>query len=111
MENVTEHDVAPAPAPAPAPSEDTANRLSAARHYAVEQYEKIRDLAAAQVDNVRQYTEDARRHINDGWNVTCARAKDLHTAGEACVREHPTGTVLGALGIGVIIGLLLGRGR
>lgn len=104
-------DVEPAPAPAPAPTADTTNRLAAARNFAVKQYEKIRDLAAAQVENVRQYTQDARRHINEGWNATCDKAKELHKAGEACVREHPTGAVLGALGLGVIIGMLIGRSR
>ncbi len=97
--------------PLPAPSPDTKNRLDAAREFAVEQYEKIRRAAAAQFDNVCRYTKDARAQINAGWDVTCSKAKELHKAGEEYVRSNPTGSVLGALGLGVIIGLLVGCTR
>ncbi len=102
-------DVAPAPAPEPAPTCDASKRLDAARQFASEQYDKLCKAASAQVDHVREYTKAARHQINDGWNVTCAKAKDLHQAGEEYVKSNPTGSVLGALGVGVILGLLLGR--
>lgn len=115
-------EVVPAPIPVPAPTDDTQNRLSAARAFACEQYEKLRRLTADQVENVRRYTRDARRQLNEGWDttrakakegwdVTRAKAKDLHQAGEEYVKENPTTSVLGALGIGIIVGLLLGSGR
>lgn len=94
-----------------APTSDTKDRLAAAREYAVAQYEKIRRAAAEQFGNVRKYTQDARAQINEGWDVTCSKAKELHKAGEEYVKAHPTGTVLGGLGLGVIIGLLLGGSR
>lgn len=96
------------PVPAPAPTADACDRLTAARKYACDQYEKLRAVAAEQMDSVRQYTEQARRQVNEGWDVTCSKAKELHKAGEAYVKENPTGSVLGALGIGVLVGLLLG---
>ncbi len=115
-------EVAPAPIPQPAPSEDTRNRLGAARHYAEEQldaarhyaeeqYDRLRRATATQVENVRGYTEEARRQINEGWDVTCAKAKDLHQAGEEYVRANPSGSMLGALGLGIILGLLIGGHR
>lgn len=115
-------DVVPAPIAAPSPSSDTQNRLSAARDFACEQYEKLRRITADQLENVRQYTRDARRQINEswdatrtkakeGWDVTRAKAKDLHQAGEEYVKENPTTSVLGALGVGIILGLLLGSSR
>lgn len=115
-------EVVPAPIPTPAPSSDTQNRLSAAREFACEQYAKLRRLTADQVENVRQYTRDARRQINEGWDatrtkakegwdVTRAKAKDLHEAGEEYVKANPTASVLGALGVGIILGLLLGSSR
>ncbi|MCH5284277.1 MAG: DUF883 family protein [Akkermansiaceae bacterium] len=100
-----------APAPAPAPTCDTQNRLKAARDFAREQYEKIRRVTADQVENVRHYTQDARRQINEGWDATRAKAKDLHKAGEEYVKANPTSSVLYALGAGVILGLLLGSSR
>lgn len=96
---------------AAAPTSDTKDRLAAAREYAVAQYDKIRRAAAQQLDHVRKYTQDARVQINEGWDVTCTKAKDLHKAGEEYVKAHPTGTVLGGLGLGIIIGLLLGGSR
>lgn len=104
-------DVVSAPSPAPAPSSDSGNRLDAARRFAAEQYEKIRNAAAAQMENVRQYTGKAREQLNQGWDETCKKAKELHEAGEAYVKANPTGSVLGAFGVGLILGLLLRGGR
>ena len=115
-------EVTPAPAPSPAPTSDSQNRLSAAREFACEQYAKLRRVTADQVENVRQYTRDARRQLNEGWDATRAKAieswdvtrekaKDLHKAGEEYVKANPTTSVLGALGVGLLLGLLLGSGR
>lgn len=120
-------------APAPAPSSDACDRLAAARQYASEQYEKIRRAASEQMDHVREYADQARAQINEGWDKarvqvnegwdkarvqmnegwdkTCSAAKEYHKAGEAYVKDNPTGSVLGALGIGVLVGLLLGSRR
>ena len=120
-------------APAPAPSVDACDRLSAARKYACEQYEKLRRAAAEQMESVRGYADQARAQINEGWgkarvqmnegwdkarvqvnegwDKTCEAAKEYHKAGEAYVKQNPTGSVLGALGVGVLIGLLLGSRR
>lgn len=99
------------PVPAPAPTADACDRLTAARKYACEQYEKLRAVAAEQMSSVRSYTEQARRQVNERWDETCDKAKELHKAGEAYVKENPTGTVLGALGVGILIGMLLGGSR
>ncbi len=103
--------VTPETSVSPAPSPDACDRLAAARQFACEQYDKIRRAAGAQIDNVRAYTSDARRQINEGWDATCAKAQDLHKAGEEYVKSNPTGSVLGALGLGIVVGLLLGRSR
>lgn len=110
-QNDTTPDVVPAPIPAPAPSSDTQNRLSAARAFAREQYDKLCRLTADQVEHVRRYTQDARRHINEGWDATRAKAKDIHEAGKEYVKQNPTTSVLGALGVGLILGLLIGSNR
>ncbi len=98
-------------APAVLPTEDSHNRLTAARDYACEQYEKLRRATAAQMESVRSYTNEARRQINEGWDATCSKAKDFHHAGEEFVKANPTATTLGALGVGVILGLLIGGSR
>lgn len=100
-----------APVPAPAPTADACDRLQAARQFAEQQYEKLRHATADQMEGVLNYTEQARKQLNEGWNVTCDKARELHKAGEAYVKENPTSTVMGALGVGVILGLLLGGRR
>ncbi len=119
MEN---EEIKETPVAAPAPSADACDRLNAARQYASEQYEKIRRAAAEQMDHVREYAGQARAQINEGWDKarvqmnagwdkTCSAAKEYHKAGESYVKENPTGSVLGALGIGVLLGLILGGRR
>ncbi|MGN0828133.1 MAG: hypothetical protein ACI4PZ_00245 [Akkermansia sp.] len=100
-----------APVPAPAPTADACDRLQAARQFAEQQYEKLRHATADQMESVLNYTDQARKQLNEGWNVTCDKARELHKAGEAYVKENPTSTVMGALGVGVILGLLLGGRR
>lgn len=107
--NANPVEVVPAPVAEPAPTSDACDRLNTAREFAREQYDKLRRATSSQIDNVRHYTSEARRQINDGWDVTCAKAKDWHKAGEQYVKSNPTGTVLGALGVGLLVGLLLGR--
>lgn len=96
---------------APTASVDTQDRLKAARDYACAQYEKLRRVTAEQMDNVRRYTGEAREQLHAGWDVTCAKAKDLHEAGTEYVKANPTGSVLGALGLGFVLGLLIGVTR
>lgn len=82
------------------PTTDTQSRLRAAREFAIEQFHKI-----------RRYTSNARRHINEGWDITCTKAKDLHKAGEEYVKAHPTTSILCAMGVGALLGYLMGRRR
>ena len=55
------------PVPAPAPTTDSCDRLAAARKYASEQYDKLRAVATEQMEIVRNYTEQARHQVNEGW--------------------------------------------
>lgn len=130
MEN---EEIKETPVPSPAPTADACDRLNAARQYASEQYDKIRRVATEQMDHVREYAGQARVQINESWDKACEQmnegwdkarvqmnegwdktreaAKEYHKAGEAYVKENPTGSVLGALGVGVLIGLILGSRR
>lgn len=90
-------------------STESRQRLSAARRYAIDQYDKIRSATASQIQGVRDYTHTARQQLNEQFDETYDKAKELHKAGEEYVRQKPTHCVLGALGVGLILGLLLGR--
>lgn len=106
--NMNNEEKVETPVTASVPTDDSCDRLAAARKYATEQYDKLCSVAAEQMQHVRAYTEEARRQVNEGWDVTCSKAKDLHKAGEEFVKENPTSSMLGALGVGVVLGLLLG---
>ncbi len=91
--------------------EDNGNRLSAARRFAMEQYEKLRRVTSTQVAQVRQYTNEAREQLHQKWDSTCTKARDVHKTGEEFVKSNPTSSIIGALGVGIIIGLILGNRR
>ncbi len=91
------------------PCEGNNDRLGAARRFAASQYDNIRRATAHQVDGVKAYTKDAREQLHVQWDTTRDKAVCVHKVSEDFVKENPTATVLGALGVGVIIGLILGR--
>ncbi|MDO4955216.1 MAG: hypothetical protein Q4E43_08785 [Akkermansia sp.] len=95
-------------APEENPANEIKDRIEAARAFAEEKYHQVREAADPYVEKARKYASDAREHINANWDETCAKAKEFHKAGEDYVRANPTGSVLGALGVGLILGLLLG---
>lgn len=93
------------------PATEIKDRIEAVRAFAEEKYHQVREAADPYVEKARKYASDARDQINANWDETCARAKELHKAGEDYVRANPTGSVLGALGIGLILGMLIGSRR
>ena len=95
-------------APEEKPANEIKERIEAARAFAEEKYHQVREAADPYVEKARKYASDAREQINANWDETCAKAKEFHKAGEEYVRANPTGSVLGALGVGLILGLLLG---
>ncbi len=97
-----------APAASPESTKGNSHRLSEARRFAAEQYDKIRRVTTSQVAHVRQYTQGACSQLNNQWDTTCTKARDAHKAGEEYVKENPNASVLSALGLGVILGMLLG---
>lgn len=50
-----------------------------------------------------------RENATEQWDHTRVRAKEVHATAEDYVREHPTRCVLGALGIGFLVGLIMRR--
>ncbi len=93
------------------PSSSNNHRLSEARRFAAEKYDKIRRVTSAQVAHVRQYTHDARAQLHNQWDTTCTKARDAHKIGEDYVKENPNSSVLIALGFGFLLGLLFGFRR
>lgn len=80
----------------------TAEKALEARSIAVE---KATALKAAATEKAAQFREVAQEQ----WYDTRDKALEVHTSAESYIREHPTKCVLGALGVGFLIGLIARR--
>lgn len=67
--------------------------------------EKAAALKSAAADKAQHFRESATEH----WDETRVRAKEFHVSAEDYIRQNPTKSVLGALGVGFLIGLILRR--
>jgi ElaB/YqjD/DUF883 family membrane-anchored ribosome-binding protein len=67
--------------------------------------DKAAALKSAAADKAQHLRESATEH----WEDTRVRAKELHVTAEDYIRQNPTKSVLGALGVGFLIGLILRR--
>ncbi len=92
---------------------DNACSCPTSRELAVTRFKQARAFAAAKVNQIRKAaTEQAntiRDYAHEKGEVICDKAKKLHEAGEEYVKEKPTQSVLIAMGIGLLIGLLIRR--
>lgn len=71
----------------------------------------VADAAQAQTAVLRQTLEDGTRTAGEGFESVQNSARDLSQSAAATIRQNPVLAVGGALGIGVLVGLALGRGR
>ena len=69
---------------------------------AINKAQHFRDFAGQRAASLK---EEASVKIKQG----AQRAKELHDSAEDYIRENPTKAVVGALGVGVIIGLIMLR--
>ena len=84
-----------------------------ARELAVTRFQQARAFAAAKVNQIRKAaTEQASTicdYAQEKGEVIRDKAKKFHEAGEEYVKEKPTQSVLIAMGVGLLIGLLIRR--
>ncbi len=86
---------------------ETASSLKAtatekADHYKAVATEKADHYKAVATDKVQHARETAQHQ----WEETRVKAKEIHVTAEDYIRQNPTKAVLGALGIGFLIGLI-----
>lgn len=67
--------------------------------------EKAETLKSAATERAREF----RTAADEQWRETRVKAKELHITTEDYIRQHPTRCVLGALGVGFLIGLIARR--
>lgn len=86
----------------PSARELAVNRFQQARAFAAAKVNHIRKAATEQAGNICEYAQEKGVVIRD-------KAKQFHEAGEEYVKEKPTQSVLIALGVGLLVGMLIRR--
>lgn len=92
---------------------DLAGQASALKDKALESASHFRDSAAERANALKANAAEKAAHFREvaqeQWCDTRERAREVHTTAESYIREHPTKCVLGALGVGFLIGLIARR--
>lgn len=78
---------------------ETANALKAS---AVHKAEQLKVVATEKATHVKEVAQQQ-------WDETRVRAREIHVTTEDYIRQNPTKAVLGALGLGFLIGLIVRR--
>jgi ElaB/YqjD/DUF883 family membrane-anchored ribosome-binding protein len=83
------------------------------RETATERAAQLKANAAEKVSAFKTVATDKAQHIKEcaveQWEDTRVKAKEIHITAEDYVRQNPTTCVLGALGVGFLIGLVVRR--
>jgi ElaB/YqjD/DUF883 family membrane-anchored ribosome-binding protein len=92
---------------------DLAGQASALKDKALEGASHLRDSAAEKASAFKNTATEKAAHFREvaqeQWYDTRDKAREVHTTAESYIREHPTKCVLGALGVGFLIGLIARR--
>ena len=78
---------------------EAANALKAT---AVQKAGQLKTVAAEKAAHAKEVAQQQ-------WEETRVKAKEIHVTAEDYIRQNPTKAVLGALGVGFLIGLIVRR--
>lgn len=79
--------------------------VESAQHLRTSATERAQALKATASERAHQLRESAQEH----WNDTRVRAREIHVTAEDYIRQNPTKSVLCAVGVGFLIGLIVRR--
>lgn len=89
---------------------EAANVLKAS---AVQKAEQFKTVAAEKAEHFKTVAAEKASHAKEvaklQWDETRVKAKEIHVTAEDYIRQNPTKAVLGALGVGFLIGLIVRR--
>lgn len=81
--------------------------------FAATQPQTVKEVAVEKAKTFREYAGEKASAFKETAAVKLQqgkeKAKQMHSSAEDYVREHPTKSVLGALGVGIVIGLIMRR--
>jgi ElaB/YqjD/DUF883 family membrane-anchored ribosome-binding protein len=77
---------------------------------ASETAQSLKTTATEKADHFKSVATEkvlhARESAQHQWDETRVKAKEIHVTAEDYIRQNPTKAVLGALGVGFLIGLI-----
>jgi len=94
-------------------AQSTTGQAKVLKERAVEKARQISRAASEKAEEWKSVAGEKAQHFRESaserWYETRDKAHDIHVSAEDYIREHPTKCVLGALGIGFVIGLIVRR--
>ena len=75
------------------------------------QVEDLKDTAAETMENFQETSEDIQNRVSAYWDAGRERATECMRSTDRAIRANPYQAIGIALGLGVIAGMLLTRGR
>jgi ElaB/YqjD/DUF883 family membrane-anchored ribosome-binding protein len=90
--------------------------IESAQHFrdiATEKATALKQTAAEQAEQLRIAAAERAQRLQDSaveqWRDTRVKGKEIQVTAEDYIRQNPTKCVLGALGLGILIGLIVRR--
>ncbi|KAB2643067.1 MAG: DUF883 family protein [Verrucomicrobia bacterium] len=90
--------------------------IGSAQHFREVAGEKVGQLKASAAEKAEEIRHSAAEHAQrlqesaaEQWHDTRVLTKEFHLTAEDYIRQNPTKCVVGALGLGVLIGLIVRR--
>lgn len=88
-------------------------KAAALKERAIESAQHFRETATVKAAALKSAATDKALHFKESateqWQDTRVKAQELHETAEDYIRHNPTKCVLGALGVGFLIGLIVRR--
>jgi ElaB/YqjD/DUF883 family membrane-anchored ribosome-binding protein len=90
--------------------------IESAQHFrevATEKASLLKASASEKADELRQSATERAQRLQESaaeqWRDTRVLTKELHITAEDYIRQNPTKCVVGALGLGILVGLMVRR--
>lgn len=91
----------------------TTEQAAIVKDRALDAAHAIRTTAAQKAGQLKIVAAEKASHVKEvaqqQWDETRVKAKEIHVTAEDYIRQNPTKAVLGALGVGFLIGLIVRR--
>ena len=88
-------------------------QASAFKERAVESANHFREVATEKADAFKHAATDKAQHLRETaterWEESREKAHEFQVTAEDYIRQNPTKAVVGALGVGFLVGLILRR--